>query len=450
MTTIKFDYSPLTKFVHDNELTEMQALVTACDQELRQKTGAGNDFTGFVDLPVDYDQQEFTRIKEAAQKIRNDSEVFVAIGIGGSYLGARMACDFLNLNFGNWQENRKDPIVIFAGNSISGTYLHEILELIGDKDFSINVISKSGTTTEPSIAFRILKEKLIKKYGKAEAAKRIYATTDRQKGALKTEADAQGYEEFVVPDAIGGRYSVMSAVGLLPIAVAGGDIEQLMAGFAAGRKEYSSSNLSKNEAYQYAALRNILLRKGYEVEILENYEPSLQYLGEWWKQLAGESEGKDQKGIYPSSANFSTDLHSLGQYIQEGRRFLFETVVKVEHPRYDLEIPQEADNLDGLQYLEGKKMSFINEQAYRGVVIAHTDGGVPVMTVNIDQQNEFTLGQLIYFFEIAIGISGYLNGVNPFNQPGVEAYKSNMFALLGRPGYEKETADIQKREADFF
>lgn len=450
MTTIKFDYSPLTKFVHDNELTEMQALVTACDQELRQKTGAGNDFTGFVDLPVDYDQQEFTRIKEAAQKIRNDSEVFVAIGIGGSYLGARMACDFLNLNFGNWQENRKDPIVIFAGNSISGTYLHEILELIGDKDFSINVISKSGTTTEPSIAFRILKEKLIKKYGKAEAAKRIYATTDRQKGALKTEADAQGYEEFVVPDAIGGRYSVMSAVGLLPIAVAGGDIDQLMAGFAAGRKEYSSSNLSKNEAYQYAALRNILLRKGYEVEILENYEPSLQYLGEWWKQLAGESEGKDQKGIYPSSANFSTDLHSLGQYIQEGRRFLFETVVKVEHPRYDLEIPQEADNLDGLQYLEGKKMSFINEQAYRGVVIAHTDGGVPVMTVNIDQQNEFTLGQLIYFFEIAIGISGYLNGVNPFNQPGVEAYKSNMFALLGRPGYEKETADIQKREADFF
>lgn len=450
MTTIKFDYSPLTKFVHDNELTEMQALVTACDQELRQKTGAGNDFTGFVDLPVDYDQQEFTRIKEAAQKIRNDSEVFVAIGIGGSYLGARMACDFLNLNFGNWQENRKDPIVIFAGNSISGTYLHEILELIGDKDFSINVISKSGTTTEPSIAFRILKEKLIKKYGKAEAAKRIYATTDRQKGALKTEADAQGYEEFVVPDAIGGRYSVMSAVGLLPIAVAGGDIDQLMAGFASGRKEYSSSNLSKNEAYQYAALRNILLRKGYEVEILENYEPSLQYLGEWWKQLAGESEGKDQKGIYPSSANFSTDLHSLGQYIQEGRRFLFETVVKVEHPRYDLEIPQEADNLDGLQYLEGKKMSFINEQAYRGVVIAHTDGGVPVMTVNIDQQNEFTLGQLIYFFEIAIGISGYLNGVNPFNQPGVEAYKSNMFALLGRPGYEKETADIQKREADFF
>lgn len=450
MTRIKFDYSPLTKFVHENELSEMQALIKACDQELRQKTGAGSDFTGFVDLPIEYDHEEFDRIKRAAKKIRNDSEVFVAIGIGGSYLGARMACDFLNLNFGNWQDNRKNPIVIFAGNSISGTYLHEILELIGDKDFSINVISKSGTTTEPSIAFRILKEKLIKKYGKSEAAKRIYATTDRKKGALKTESDAEGYEEFVVPDAIGGRYSVMSAVGLLPIAVAGGNIDQLMDGFSAGRKEYSSFDLNKNEAYQYAALRNILLRKGYETEILENYEPSLQYLGEWWKQLAGESEGKDQKGIYPSSANFSTDLHSLGQYIQEGRRFLFETVVKVEHPRYDLEIPKENDNLDGLQYLEGKKMSYVNEQAYRGVVIAHTDGGVPVMTINIDQQDEYTLGQLIYFFEIAIGISGYLNGINPFNQPGVEAYKNNMFALLGRPGFEKETNEIKKRENDFF
>ncbi|MCT6893313.1 MAG: glucose-6-phosphate isomerase, partial [Bombilactobacillus mellifer] len=274
--------------------------------------------------------------------------------------------------------------------------------------------------------------------------------TDRKKGALKTESDAEGYEEFVVPDAIGGRYSVMSAVGLLPIAVAGGNIDQLMDGFSAGRKEYNSFDLNKNEAYQYAALRNILLRKGYEVEILENYEPSLQYLGEWWKQLAGESEGKDQKGIYPSSANFSTDLHSLGQYIQEGRRFLFETVVKVDHPRYDLEIPKENDNLDGLQYLEGKKMSYVNEQAYRGVVIAHTDGGVPVMTINIDQQDEYTLGQLIYFFEIAIGISGYLNGVNPFNQPGVEAYKNNMFALLGRPGFEKETTEIKKRENDFF
>lgn len=450
MTTIKFDYSPLTKFVHENELSEMQKMVTACDEELRNKTGAGSDFTGFVDLPIEYDKEEFDRIKKAAEKIRSDSEVFVAIGIGGSYLGARMACDFLNLNFGNWQKNHEGPIVIFAGNSISGTYLHEILDLIGDKDFSINVISKSGTTTEPAIAFRVLKEKLVKKYGKEEAAKRIYATTDKSKGALKSESDAEGYEEFVVPDAIGGRFSVMSAVGLLPIAVAGGNIDQLMAGFAQGRKEYSNSDISKNEAYQYAALRNILLRKGYNVEILENYEPSLQYLGEWWKQLAGESEGKDQKGIYPSSANFSTDLHSLGQYIQEGQRFLFETVVMVDNPQYDVKIPSEEKDLDGLKYLEGKNMNYVNEQAYRGVVIAHTDGGVPVMTVHIDRQDEFTLGQLIYFFEIAIGVSGYLNGINPFNQPGVEAYKSNMFALLGKPGFENETKDIKKREGDFF
>ncbi|BDR56637.1 glucose-6-phosphate isomerase [Xylocopilactobacillus apis] len=450
MTTIKFDYSPLKKFVHENELSEMQQMVTACDNELRQKTGAGSDFTGFVDLPIEYDKEEFSRIKKAAEKIRNDSEVFVAIGIGGSYLGARMACDFLNLNFGSWQKDRKGPLVLFAGNSISGTYLHEILELIGDKDFSINVISKSGTTTEPSIAFRVLKQKLVEKYGKDEAAKRIYATTDKARGALKTESDAQGYEEFVVPDAIGGRYSVMSAVGLLPIAVAGGDIDKLMDGFAAGRDDYNSPDLSKNEAYQYAALRNILMRKGYDVEILENYEPSLQYLGEWWKQLAGESEGKDQKGIYPSSANFSTDLHSLGQYIQEGRRFLFETVVMVDNPRYDIEIPAESDDLDGLKYLEGKKMNYVNEQAYRGVVIAHTDGGVPVMTIHVDQQDEYTLGKLIYFFEIAIGVSGYLNGINPFNQPGVEAYKNNMFALLGKPGFEKQTDEIKKRESDFF
>ncbi|BDR58752.1 glucose-6-phosphate isomerase [Xylocopilactobacillus apicola] len=450
MTTIKFDYSPLTKFVHENELPEIQKMVTACDDELRHKTGAGKDFIGYVDLPVEYDHEEFDRIKKAAAKIRQDSEVFVAIGIGGSYLGARMACDFLNLNYGNWQKDHEGPIVLFAGNSISGTYLQEILDLIGDKSFSINVISKSGTTTEPSIAFRVLKKKLVDKYGKEEAAKRIYATTDKAKGALKTEADAEGYEEFVVPDAIGGRYSVMSAVGLLPIAVAGGDIDKLMEGFAAGREAYSNPDLSQNEAYQYAALRNILMRKGYNVEILENYEPSLQYLGEWWKQLAGESEGKDQKGIYPSSANFSTDLHSLGQYIQEGQRFLFETVVMVDHPKYDVEIPVEEEDLDGLKYLEGKNMNYVNEQAYRGVVIAHTDGGVPVMTIHIDQQDEFTLGQLVYFFEIAIGISGYLNGINPFNQPGVEDYKRNMFALLGKPGFEEQTNEIKQREGDFF
>ena len=445
MAHISFDSSKLGKFVHDNELSEMQALVTAADTELRQGTGAGNDFRGFIDLPVDYDKDEFARIKTAAEKVRNDSEVFVAIGIGGSYLGARAAIDFLSSTFYNMAPDRKGPQVLFAGNSISPNYLYDLLELIGDRDFSINVISKSGTTTEPSIAFRVLKAKLVEKYGVEGARGRIYATTDRAKGALKTESDAEGYEEFVVPDDIGGRFSVLSAVGLLPIAVAGIDIDQLMKGAADARTAYSDADLSKNEAYQYAALRNILYRKGYTTELLENYEPTLQYFGEWWKQLMGESEGKDQKGIYPSSANFSTDLHSLGQYIQEGRRNLMETVVKVESPRHDVDIPSEAKDLDGLGYLEGKSMDFVNSKAYQGVVLAHTDGGVPVMTVSIPQQDAYTLGYLIYFFEIAVGISGYLNGINPFNQPGVEAYKKNMFALLGKPGFENLAKDLNER-----
>lgn len=445
MTHIKFDQSKLTPFVHENELPEMQQLVTAADLALREGTGAGNDFRGFIDLPVNYDKEEFARIKEAAKKIQSDSDILVGIGIGGSYLGARAAIDFLNGAFYNFASDRKVPQVIFAGNSISGSYLHDLIELIGDRDFSLNVISKSGTTTEPSIAFRILKAKLIEKYGKEEANKRIYATTDRARGALKTEADAEGYEEFVVPDDIGGRFSVLSAVGLLPIAVAGADIDELMHGAAQARLDYADPALEKNEAYQYAALRNILYRKGYTTELLENYEPTLQYFGEWWKQLMGESEGKDQKGIYPSSANFSTDLHSLGQYIQEGRRNLMETVVKVENPRFDLTVPAEEENLDGLGFLEGKTMNYVNEQAYQGVVLAHTDGGVPVMTVSIPDQSEFTLGYLIYFFEIAVGISGYLNGINPFNQPGVEAYKSNMFGLLGKPGYEELTNELKKR-----
>jgi glucose-6-phosphate isomerase len=312
-----------------------------------------------------------------------------------------------------------------------------MINLIGDRDFSVNVISKSGTTTEPSIAFRIFKQLLIKKYGEAGAKTRIYATTDRQKGALKTEADAEGYESFVIPDGVGGRYSVLTAVGLLPIAAAGADIDQLMAGARAAENDYSNPDLSQNEAYQYAAYRNILYRKGYTTELLENYEPTMTMFAEWWKQLAGESEGKDQKGIYPSSANFSTDLHSLGQYIQEGQRNLMETVVKVGQPVHDVEIPSEDTDLDGLGYLEGKTMDFVNAKAYQAVVLAHVDGGVPVMTVNIPQQDEFTLGYLIYFFEVAIGISGYLNGINPFNQPGVEAYKTNMFGLLGKPGFEE-------------
>ncbi|WP_125582528.1 glucose-6-phosphate isomerase [Lacticaseibacillus suibinensis] len=445
MAHISFDSSKLTKFVHDNELGEMQAMVTAADKELREGTGAGNDFRGFLDLPVDYDKDEFARIKAAAKKIQGDSEVFVAIGIGGSYLGARMAVDFLSHTFRNYEPGRKLPEVYFAGNSISGSYLADLVDMIGDRSFSLNVISKSGTTTEPSIAFRVLKAKLIEKYGKDGAKSRIYATTDRAKGALKSESDAEGYEEFVVPDDLGGRYSVLSAVGLLPIAVAGGDIDQLMKGAADARTEYSDADLTKNEAYQYAALRNILYRKGYTTELLENYEPTLQYFSEWWKQLMGESEGKDQKGIYPSSANFTTDLHSLGQYIQEGRRNLMETVVWVEKPNHDVEIPAEPGSLDGLTYLEGRKMSEVNRKAYEGVVLAHTDGGVPVMTVNIPQQDAYTLGYMIYFFEAAVAISGYLNGINPFNQPGVEAYKNNMFALLGRPGFEDMTKELNAR-----
>lgn len=444
MSLIKFDSSKLTQFVHENELSEMQAMVNAANTELRDGTGAGNDFRGWLNLPVDYDKDEFARIKKAAKKIQSDSEVLICIGIGGSYLGAQAAIEFLNNNFYGKEKNGM-PTVVFCGNSLSGSYLYDLIEWLGDKDFSVNVISKSGTTTEPSVAFRIFKDKLIKKYGKEEAAKRIYATTDRQKGALKTEADAEGYEEFVVPDDVGGRYSVLSAVGLLPIAASGADIDELMKGAADARADYTDTDLSKATPYQYAALRNILYRKGYTTEIVENYEPSLRMFGEWCKQLMGESEGKDQKGIYPSSANFTTDLHSLGQYIQEGLRNLFETVIRVENPRHDVKIPGDEKNLDQLNFLEGKSLNYVNDRAYEGVVLAHTDGGVPVMTVNIPDQSAHTLGYMIYFFELAIAISGYLNGINPFNQPGVEAYKRNMFGLLNKPGYENLHDDLAKR-----
>lgn len=441
---VHFDASKLTPFVHENELKEMQAMVTAADKELREGTGAGSDFRGWIDLPINYDKDEFDRIKKAAKKIQNDSEVLVGIGIGGSYLGAQASIEFLNSSFYG-REKEKYPTVVFCGNSLSGSYLYDLLEWLGYKDFSINIISKSGTTTEPSIAFRVLKDKLIKKYGKEEAAKRIYATTDRAKGALKTEADAEGYEEFVVPDDIGGRFSVLSAVGLLPIAVAGGDIDAMMKGAADARAAYTDPDVSEDNPYQYAALRNILYRKGYTTELLENYEPSLRMFGEWWKQLMGESEGKDQKGIYPSSANFTTDLHSLGQYIQEGRRNLMETVIRVENPEHDVTIPDDKENLDQLNFLSGKTMNYVNDRAYEGVVLAHTDGGVPVMTVDIENQSAHTLGYLIYWFELAVGISGYLNGINPFNQPGVESYKRNMFGLLNKPGYEDLHDDLTKR-----
>ena len=447
MAHISFDGSKLSKFVHDNELGEMQALVNAADDELRKGTGAGSDFRDWLTLPKDYDKEEFARIQAAAKQIQSDSKVLVVIGIGGSYLGAKMAVDFLNDTFFNYlpDDRRKFPQVMFAGNSLSSSYVYDLINLIGDRDFSVNVISKSGTTTEPSIAFRIFKERLIEKYGAEGAKKRIYATTDKAHGALRQEADASGYESFIIPDGIGGRYSVLSPVGLLPIAVSGADIEQLMKGAADASDEYTDPDLTKNEAYQYAAYRNILYRKGFTTELLENYEPNMMYFAEWWKQLMGESEGKDEKGIYPSSANFSTDLHSLGQYIQEGLRNLMETVVKVDKPNHDVDIPKEADNLDGLKYLEGRTMDYTNTEAFHAVVLAHTDGSVPNMAVHIPDQTPYTLGYLIYFFEVAVAISGYLNGINPFNQPGVAAYKQNMFALLGKPGFEEKGKELKKR-----
>lgn len=447
MAHIKFDHSKVAPFVNEHELGYMQSQVSAAHDLLRNGTGAGSDYIGWVDLPTNYDKEEFARIKAAAKKIQSDSEVLVVIGIGGSYLGARAAIDFLNNTFYNLMtdENRKAPQIFFAGNSISSTYLADLIEVIGDKDFSVNVISKSGTTTEPAIAFRVFKERLIAKYGVEEANKRIYATTDKAKGAVKVEADAAGWETFVIPDDVGGRYSVLTAVGLLPIAASGADIDALMQGAADASKAYASDKLEENEAYQYAAMRNILYRKGKVTELLINYEPTMQYFSEWWKQLFGESEGKDQKGIYPSSANFSTDLHSLGQYIQEGRRNIFETVVKVEKPRKNINIPVDEKDLDGLGYLEGKDVDFVNTKAYEGVLLAHTDGDVPNLLVTIPEMDAYTLGYMMYFFEIACGISGYLNGINPFDQPGVEAYKKNMFALLGKPGFEDLAKELNAR-----
>ncbi|EHJ52091.1 glucose-6-phosphate isomerase [Streptococcus macacae] len=448
MAHIKFDYSKvLGKFVAAHELDYIQMQVTAADEALRKGSGPGAEMTGWLNLPQDYDKEEFARIQKAAAKIQADSEVLIVIGIGGSYLGARAAIDFLNSSFVNLesQKERKAPQILYAGNSISSNYLADLVDYVADKDFSVNVISKSGTTTEPAIAFRVFKELLVKKYGQEEANKRIYATTDRVKGAVKVEADANGWETFVVPDSVGGRFTVLTAVGLLPIAASGADITKLMEGANAARQAYSSAQLSENEAYQYAAIRNILYRKGYVTEVLANYEPTLQYFSEWWKQLAGESEGKDQKGIYPTSANFSTDLHSLGQFIQEGNRNLFETVIRVEKPRKNIAVPEESEDLDGLGYLQGKDVDYVNKKATDGVLLAHTDGGVPNTFLTIPEQDAFTLGYLIYFFELAIGLSGYLNGVNPFDQPGVEAYKKNMFALLGKPGFEELSAELNAR-----
>ena len=425
----------------------MSELAAQAKDKLLARTGAGNDFLGWIDLPVDYDKEEFDRILKAAEKIKNDSEVLIVIGIGGSYLGARAAIEFLGHSFANVvsREIRKAPEIYFAGNSISSTYLKDLIDVIGDRDFSVNVISKSGTTTEPAIAFRVFKELLEKKYGKEGAAGRIYATTDKERGALKNLATEEGYETFVVPDDVGGRFSVLTAVGLLPIAASGADITKLMEGAAAARKAAIENDFADNDAMKYAAIRNILLRKGKVVEVLANYEPGLHYVSEWWKQLYGESEGKDQKGIFPASVDLTTDLHSMGQFIQDGNRIMFETVMNVEQSRGEITINEEPVDLDGLNYLAGKNMDFVNKSAMNGTILAHTDGNVPNLRVNIPAQDEYSLGQLFYFFEFACGVSGYLLGVNPFNQPGVESYKKNMFALLGKPGYEAEREELLKR-----
>ena len=447
MSKITLDYSKAERFVSAEEVKNMKVQVEAAKKVLLDRSGAGNDFLGWIDLPVDYDKEEFARIQKAAEKIRNDSEVLLVIGIGGSYLGARAAIEFLRHSFYNMipKEKRGTPEIYFVGNSISTRYISHLIDVIGDRDFSINMISKSGTTTEPAIAFRVFKEMLEKKYGKEEAAKRIYATTDKARGALKNLATEEGYESFVVPDDVGGRFSVLTAVGLLPIAVSGADIVKLMEGAASGREMALNAPYEENDAVLYAALRNILHRKGKSTEILANYEPSLHSVSEWWKQLYGESEGKDHKGIFPASVDLTTDLHSMGQFIQDGARIMFETVLEVEECKQEIVMGEEPVDLDGLNYLAGKNVDFINKSAMNGTILAHTDGEVPNLLVKIPRQDEFSLGQLFYFFEFACGVSGYMLGVNPFNQPGVESYKKNMFALLGKPGYEKEREELLKR-----
>ena len=444
---LNFSYQFAKNFFNENELKQIKPYVELANEVLTSKSGAGNDFLGWVDLPENYDKDEFARIKKAAEKIKNDSEVLVVIGIGGSYLGAKAAIEFLSHSFYNNlpKDKRKTPEIYFAGTNMSGVYLQNLIEVVGDRDFSVNVISKSGTTTEPAIAFRVFKKMLEEKYGKEEAAKRIYATTDKEKGALKTLATTEGYETFVVPDNVGGRFSVLTAVGLLPIAAAGINIDELMAGAKDAMNDFANKNMDENQALQYAAVRNILHRKGKDLELMVNYEPRVHYLAEWWKQLFGESEGKDGKGLYPTSADFSADLHSLGQYIQEGQRLFFETVVSIGKPEVEFVIESDKDNLDGLNFIAGKTLDYVNKKATDGVILAHIDGNVPNLGVNIPEATPYHLGYTFYFFEKACGVSGYLLGVNPFDQPGVEAYKKNMFALLGKPGYEEAGKELEKK-----
>ena len=445
---ITLDYSNVLPFIGGQEAVDrMEPQVKAAHDMLHKKNGPGNDFLGWLDLPNAYDKEEFSRIRKAAAKIRRDSDVLVVIGIGGSYLGARAVIELLNHSFANLltKKDRKAPQIIFCGNSISATYFAEMMDVLEGKNISVNVISKSGTTTEPAIAFRVLKAYMEKKYGKAEAKNRIYATTDKARGALKGLADKEGYESFVVPDDVGGRFSVLTAVGLLPIAVAGIDIRELMKGAKDAAKAYKKVPLAENPCYQYAAVRNCLLRSGYSTEVMVNYEPSFHYMTEWWKQLYGESEGKDGRGIFPAGVDNTTDLHSMGQFIQDGARIMFETVVEIDKPRASFEIPKDPKNLDGLNFLSGMDMNEVNKKAMQGTILAHVDGKVPNLLIHMVEQNAYNLGELIYFLEKACGISCYFLAVNPFNQPGVEAYKKNMFALLGKPGYEKETEAIKAR-----
>ncbi|MFA9397859.1 MAG: glucose-6-phosphate isomerase [Clostridiaceae bacterium] len=429
-------------FLNQEEIDNLEPMVKFAHEMLHNKTGVGNDFLGWVNLPNDYDKEEFDKIKNSAKWIRENSEVLIVIGIGGSYLGARAAIEMLTPGFNS---KKGEPEIYYCGNNISSNYMADLLDKIEGKDISVNIISKSGTTTEPALAFRMFKELLENKYGKEEAKKRIFATTDKARGALKSLADKEGYETFVIPDDVGGRYSILTAVGLLPIAVAGVDIDKIMEGAQAAVSDFSNPSLKENDCYKYAVVRNSLYKKGKTTEMMVNFEPSIHYFGEWWKQLFGESEGKDQKGIFPAAADFSTDLHSMGQYIQDGLRILFETFINIEKPRREIVIKENQENVDGLNFLASKTMDFVNKQAFRGTVLAHHDGGVPVMILNVPEINEYYFGYLVYYFEKSCAIGGYLLGVNPFNQPGVEAYKKNMFALLGKPGYEDLKRDLEER-----
>lgn len=446
MSKISFDSEKAKPFTETQAEEAIKQQALEAKKTLVSKSGAGGEFLGWLDLPVNYDKEEFERVRQAAEKIRRDSEVLLVIGIGGSYLGARAAIEFLGHSFYNVVDKdiRKGPEIYFVGNSISSTYMKHLMDVLGDRDFSVNMISKSGTTTEPAIAFRVFKELAEKKYG-PESAKRIYVTTDREKGALKKAADREGYETFVIPDDVGGRFSVLTAVGLLPIAVSGADIGKLMEGAAAQRERSLNLPFEENDSLQYAAYRNLFYRQGKSVEVLANYEPSLHYIGEWWKQLYGESEGKDKKGIFPASVDLTTDLHSMGQFIQDGSRILFETVMNLEASKEEILLQKEAEDLDGLNYLAGESVNHVNKSAMHGTILAHTDGEVPNLMITIPEASEYYLGQLFYFFEFACGVSGYILGVNPFNQPGVESYKKNMFALLGKPGYDEQRETLLKR-----